>query len=231
MPLTKDRPKCLVEVGGRPILFWQLQVLSRCGVKDITMVVGYLGSMIEDYVAKNFPLLSVKFIRDPRYPNKLYSWHLAKDSITDSYLILDSDIIFHPAIISAALSLPAETNAGLFWRKKCEEGETKVSVGADGMILDIGKDLKPENISGKFTGIYVFAEDFHRLFFAVAEELLNSNGPHAFGFDVIRKIRDEHGLLLRGLEVSEYPFMEINFPEEVRIAETEILPQISADLA
>ncbi len=230
MPLTADRPKCLVEVGGRPILFYQLSALSACGVKDIIIVTGYRASMIEEYIAENFSDLRVRFIHDDVATGKLYSWHLAKEVITGNQISLDSDIIFHPAIISAALSLPEETSAGLFYRKKWGEKETKVSVSADGRILDIGKDLRPDQTSGKFTGIYVFSEDFSRLFFTAAKELLNSDGSHAFGFDAIRKIRDEQNLMLKGLDVSQYPFIEIDFPEDIRTAEKEVLPQINAEL-
>ncbi len=41
-PLTLDRPKPLIEVGGKPILQWQIEWLSRQGIKDIVLAVGYL---------------------------------------------------------------------------------------------------------------------------------------------------------------------------------------------
>lgn len=35
-PLTNDRPKCLVEVGGMPMVERQIQYLLEIGVTDIT---------------------------------------------------------------------------------------------------------------------------------------------------------------------------------------------------
>ncbi|QOJ79309.1 nucleotidyltransferase family protein [Infirmifilum lucidum] len=41
-PLTDDRPKPLVEVGGRPIVAWQVEWLRRQGVSAFIVCVGYL---------------------------------------------------------------------------------------------------------------------------------------------------------------------------------------------
>jgi len=40
-PLTEDRPKPLIEVGGRPIIEWQIRWLSRYGVDTVVVLAGY----------------------------------------------------------------------------------------------------------------------------------------------------------------------------------------------
>lgn len=48
--LTKDLlPKPMVQVLGKPILLHQVECLKRQGVRDITLIVGYLGEKIEEY--------------------------------------------------------------------------------------------------------------------------------------------------------------------------------------
>ena len=49
-PLTKKIPKALINVGGKPFIFWQLELLKRQGIKDIVICCGYLGEMIESTV-------------------------------------------------------------------------------------------------------------------------------------------------------------------------------------
>jgi len=43
---TDEIPKCMVKVGGRPILHWQLDALASAGVDDVVIVRGYLGDRI-----------------------------------------------------------------------------------------------------------------------------------------------------------------------------------------
>jgi len=47
-PLTERIPKSLVDVAGQPFAVHQIELLQRRGVRDITFLVGHLGSMIED---------------------------------------------------------------------------------------------------------------------------------------------------------------------------------------
>ena len=47
MPLTADRPKCMVEVAGRPILAHQLSWLARRGVTRVMVSCGYRWQVIE----------------------------------------------------------------------------------------------------------------------------------------------------------------------------------------
>jgi MurNAc alpha-1-phosphate uridylyltransferase len=49
-PITETIPKALVEVAGRPFIFWQLEYLRCQGVRSVVLCVGYLGEMIEALV-------------------------------------------------------------------------------------------------------------------------------------------------------------------------------------
>jgi NDP-sugar pyrophosphorylase family protein len=49
-PLTADRPKSLVEVCGKPFIFWQLDLLRKAGLGDIVLCIGHMGEMIRDAV-------------------------------------------------------------------------------------------------------------------------------------------------------------------------------------
>ncbi len=55
LPLTREKPKHLIEVGGRPFLHYVLKNLGKAGFrqKDIAVVVGYRGDMIEKYLKYN----------------------------------------------------------------------------------------------------------------------------------------------------------------------------------
>ena len=49
-PLTNDRPKCLMPLGGRPLLDWALRWLARAGVRKCVINLHYLPDMVKGYV-------------------------------------------------------------------------------------------------------------------------------------------------------------------------------------
>jgi glucose-1-phosphate cytidylyltransferase len=50
---TRSIPKPLVEIGGRPILWHVIQIYAAQGVTDVVLCTGYLGEMIEEFVAES----------------------------------------------------------------------------------------------------------------------------------------------------------------------------------
>lgn len=47
--IKDDVPKPMIEIGGKPILQWQIENLRACGLTDIILVIGHLGNVIQDY--------------------------------------------------------------------------------------------------------------------------------------------------------------------------------------
>jgi MurNAc alpha-1-phosphate uridylyltransferase len=48
--LTKDYPKCLLEINGRPFVDWQLELLCKNGYSDFVFCVSYKSEIIQDYL-------------------------------------------------------------------------------------------------------------------------------------------------------------------------------------
>ena len=47
--VKSDVPKPMILIAGKPILEWQIECLRTQGLTDITLVIGYLGYVIEEY--------------------------------------------------------------------------------------------------------------------------------------------------------------------------------------
>lgn len=47
--IKSDVPKPMIPIVGKPILEWQIDNLKACGLTDITLVIGYLGNVIQEY--------------------------------------------------------------------------------------------------------------------------------------------------------------------------------------
>ena len=88
-PLTDDRPKCMVEVCGIPMVERQIQFLHEVGISDITLVSGYKAESLE-YLKDKY---GVDIVANPKYDivNNIYSMYVVKERLGDTY-VLEGDV-------------------------------------------------------------------------------------------------------------------------------------------
>lgn len=90
-PLTKDRPKSLVEVNGKSMIEDMLETVHNIGIREVVIVRGYLKEKF-DFLLEKYP--HIIFIDNDKYEeyNNIYSAYLAKDYLENTY-IFDGDIL------------------------------------------------------------------------------------------------------------------------------------------
>jgi glucose-1-phosphate cytidylyltransferase len=69
---TEYRPKPMVEIGGRPILWHIMRIYAHAGFKDFVLCLGYKGMMIKEYFLNYQPLVSDFKIRLGEAPGVEY---------------------------------------------------------------------------------------------------------------------------------------------------------------
>src|SRR5438552_7453351 len=79
-PHTYTLPKVLLNVAGKPILGHILDRLREDGVTSATIVVGYMGNLVEKYVRTHHPDLKVNFVTQDELLGLGHSIWIARDS-------------------------------------------------------------------------------------------------------------------------------------------------------
>ena len=104
-PLTDSIPKCLIEINGRPILERLIDNLCDNGFKRLVIVVGYMHHCIRRFVNEYAGDLTVEFITNPLYQttNNIYSLWLARNKIQESFLLVESDLVFESSQLEGLL--------------------------------------------------------------------------------------------------------------------------------
>ncbi|NCE71932.1 NTP transferase domain-containing protein [Odoribacter sp. Z80] len=121
--LGLNKPKCLVEIGGRALIDYQLDLLKD--IPDIRIVVGFMEEELIEHVRSIHP--NVTFIRNPDYrtTTNAYSLYLASAMLKEPFLIVDGDLLidrqsFHDFVrhIDGSCSLigitPSKTEEAVF---------------------------------------------------------------------------------------------------------------------
>ncbi|MEM3449658.1 MAG: sugar phosphate nucleotidyltransferase, partial [Nitrososphaerota archaeon] len=108
-PLTRNTPKSLLEIGnGITLLENQIMALSKNGVKDIILVVGYKAEQIEAKIRDVGDFnCNIETIYNPFYEisNNLISLWLATPKMDDDFLIINGDNVFVPEVIQKLLNV------------------------------------------------------------------------------------------------------------------------------
>ena len=137
-------PKPLLEVGRRPLIDHMLQTLADAGVGPVGMVLGYCADEIREIVG-----IRAEYIHNPRWAstNSLYSFALARDWIRGPVMILNCDLLIHPAIIARLLSCGEDS---LAYDSSSGDGREQMSVRLrDGMLADMSKELSRCDADGE----------------------------------------------------------------------------------
>src|SRR3990167_8188190 len=89
-PHTDDKPKCLVEVGGMPMLQRLIESLEASGVHDLIITTGPFANDLRAFIGRVFQHLRVQYVHCPNYENENYivSMHNARHLITGDVLTL-----------------------------------------------------------------------------------------------------------------------------------------------
>ena len=105
-PLTANVPKCLVEVDGVPLLERALQALASQGVTEAVIVIGYGGDVIRDRIGSDFANVAIRYVDAPDFAttNNIRSLWDARDYLDEDILLLEADVAFDPAVITALLA-------------------------------------------------------------------------------------------------------------------------------
>ena len=91
--VKNDVPKPMIEICTKPILEYQIDNLRKCGLTDITLVIGYLGHVIKDYFGdgSRFGVNISYFVEN--HPLGTAGALFQMPQLTDDFLLLCGDVM------------------------------------------------------------------------------------------------------------------------------------------
>jgi len=158
-PYTDDKPKCMVELAGRPLLHRQLATLRGAGIEDILLVGGYRADKLESD--------GVRIALNPRYgeTNMVSTLFCAEGWMRpgEDFLIAYGDIVYEPKVLRSLLDTDAPVAISVdrewrrFWAIRMDDplADAETLKLADGdRVIELGKKPKGyDEIQGQYMGL------------------------------------------------------------------------------
>ncbi|HEX8091717.1 MAG TPA: phosphocholine cytidylyltransferase family protein [Blastocatellia bacterium] len=218
-------PKCLMEIGGITLIERQIQAFKASGIDDLAVVVGFEAGRVRDACGPE-----IRFVENTRFDetNSLYSLWLARDLLLDGFIVMNSDVLFHPQLLSDLITARYEDallvaySGSLSGQLGDEEMKVKVRGGC---VIDISKTIDPLDADGENVGVVKFGPSGARLVVEYMDALVAKGSRRDWAPRAFLSFAQERPL--HAIDTRGYPWIEIDFPEDYNRAVNEVLPEIS----
>jgi len=219
LPLTKKAPKCLTLVNDTSILERLIKSLNQNGFNRLVVVTGHLENCIRNFLETRAGNLTIEYVFSPLYKttNNIYSLWMARDIINEPFLLIESDLIFDPSLLSEMLYPDRIAIAKM---KPWLNGST-VTINASNRINAFHSDAADGSgeIHYKTVNIYSLSvTSWHR----VVEKLnqfIDSGRVNDYYEKVFRQLVIEKKLSLEAVFFDDKPWYEIDTAEDLASAE------------
>lgn len=217
--LTDDRPKCLLELGGRTLLEWQVEALKRGGVDGIVVVTGYRHEMIE--------ATGLRTVHNAEWDrsNMVTSLLCAAAEVAEPVIVSYSDIVFRPSVVRGLISAAGDVVISYdrqwldLWKRRFDDPLTDAEsfrIDESGRVLEIGgKVANAWEIEGQYMGLLKLSPAG----FNAIKDFVGIAGARTLDMTATLS-----GLIEAGQPIYGYPssgaWCEIDSPRDLALAET-----------
>ena len=225
-PLTDKTHKCILPVGGVPLLTRMLDALASFDITEAVLVVGHCADQVRAVGGTRVGAMSVSYIDNPEYARgSVLSLAAARAHLIQPTLVMDADVLFPREHLRRLLAVPAPS-ALLIDRGFQDTGE-EVKVYTRGeRVIGLGKKFVPDRWDsvGEGVGFFKCGADAGPEFVRFLDKVIvEGNGLNEYEDALHMLVQSRH---VGWADVTGLPWTEIDFVEDLRRAETDVLPLV-----
>lgn len=208
-PLTDDRPKCLMDLGGETILGRMVRLLGDAGVTSLVIATGYLPDALHRALAGC--ALPVRFVHCADYATtqNVVSLHRALSVIDAGDVVkLDGDVVFPVEVLTRLRAAMAGGGAvAVDDREPPRDEAMKVRV-EHGVARAFGKGLAAHTCAGESIGVEWFDDAARAHVAAAIARAVSSGRTDVYYEDVYNDAVD--AVAMRCVSVGDLAWTEVD---------------------
>lgn len=207
--VTKTVPKVLLDIAGKTVLEWQIQLLKDANVQEVTLASGHLHDVLYARVGQHYAGVRVRYAKEEKRLGTGGAIQNAMRCITTSpFFVLNGDILLANFSPQQMLSSFYRDMAGLLLSIHVPDIRPYGEIVADseGRITAF-REKQPTCRAGYInSGVYLFNQ-------TIADAFPTEQNSFSIERDVFPKVRD-----LYTLQVSDADWIDIGVPERLAYA-------------
>lgn len=219
--ILEDKPKGFLEIAGVCLIERSLRQLTSIGIEKLIIVTGYRAEQYEA-LAERWP--GVCTIRNNSYAESgsMYSLYCTRGYVQDTFLLLESDLIYERRALEALLAFPG-SNAILV--SGFTHAGDEVYIETNGSLIHKMSKQRTElqNVIGELVGISKISPEMFQAMIEYAESYFRSTLRLDYE-DCINGITEATEVFFSKIE--DLIWTEIDDPFHLQRAKQHILPRI-----
>lgn len=222
---TQNATKCMVPVNGKTLIEYCIEALLKAGIRTMIIVIGYKGDALKKFLDGKYPEMRITWIENPVYDktNNIYSLFLASSELEkDDTILLESDLIFDPALIGELIENPEPNLAVVSHFEPWMDGTVTLIDSQNNITGMLGKkQFLWENIGDyyKTVNIYKLSKEFSSKYYVpFLAAYQKAYGQNEYYEQVLKVISFLDCTNLRAYPISGERWYEIDDMQDLAIA-------------
>ncbi|NQV20202.1 MAG: phosphocholine cytidylyltransferase family protein [Rhodospirillales bacterium] len=183
LPMTIDKPKSLLDIGGQTMIGWQVQELIKSGVDEIIVVTGFQAEAADTEVQKlqaQYPACRFKTFYNPEFDtadNLVSCWSVRAEMDRD-FVLINGDTLFEAEIFQRLIQGPeAPITVTTDHKERYDEDDMKVRLEGT-RLLEISKAIPMDTVDGESIGMTLYRGAGPKLFADTLDKAKHNPQPH-----------------------------------------------------
>lgn len=221
--VTGGMPKCLVKVGGLPLMDRLIERIGQAGIKELILVTGHRAEELRQHVSTiDHPLAKAAvFVHNERYADmgNFYSLLVAEDAVRgDDFIKIDGDVLMDTEILPKVMAATGPAVLAVDRREGMGAEEMKVRLDAEGHIIELNKRMDPAQAAGEYIGVDRVDSEITGAVFEMLRKLIETGETDEYYERAYERLM-QSGTRYVVADVTGCKWTEIDDDEDLRRAE------------